>query len=188
MIDRPAPLLPRAPPWLKHWPSRVGASSGLVSLDASVADRARVIAGDFSRSTLVARNKAAIQAAQRRFVVHFDIHSCWHEMRQPVRSYFAEIVAEILAGSSAERRRAWISHADLMADHMTGLLTKSLKLYVNCSAYRARPSWESYWKNKKPCQVVGKLLMPRARLHVRCIEPGALITPGPVDKVTYQTN
>lgn len=60
IIHRPRLLLPRAPSWLKHRPNRVGASAGLVSLDASVADGLRVITGDFPRPALVARLKTAV--------------------------------------------------------------------------------------------------------------------------------
>lgn len=60
IIDRPRLLLPRAPPWLKHRPNGVGASAGLISLDASVADWLRVVTGDFPRPALIARLKTAV--------------------------------------------------------------------------------------------------------------------------------
>jgi hypothetical protein len=52
--------MPRAPSWVKHRPNRVGASTGLVSLDASVANWLRVITGDFSRPALIACLKTAV--------------------------------------------------------------------------------------------------------------------------------
>lgn len=56
----PGLLMPRAPSWVKHRPNRVGASTGLVSLDASVANWLRVITGDFSRPALIACLKTAV--------------------------------------------------------------------------------------------------------------------------------